>query len=106
LFGVGARVAIAIGPSRRRRLIGEMRLGTPEMTGKLWAYARCMRDSGVPGFPDPMTDGGLIVDGSKRGFDSNSVAFKAADQKCRHLMPAPVGGAAGSRDDSSEEGGA
>jgi hypothetical protein len=49
------------------------------------AFARCMRANGVPGFPDPSPGGGLL-------FPANSVnrsapAFKAAQAKCRKLLP-------------------
>jgi hypothetical protein len=41
-------------------------------------YAECMRSDRVPNFPDPSSGG---------GFDPLSPAFKAAQAKCRKLMP-------------------
>ena len=48
------------------------------------AYAKCMRANGVPNFPDPNGSGGFQVRG---GFDPGSPAVRAAQAKCRHLMP-------------------
>ena len=49
------------------------------------AYARCMRASGVPNFPDPSAGGGFLF--HARAGDPTSPAFKAAQAKCRHLLP-------------------
>jgi hypothetical protein len=49
------------------------------------AYAKCMRASGVPGFPDPKPGGGFLFH-ANRGLVS-SPAFKAAQAKCHKLMP-------------------
>ncbi|GAA3925072.1 hypothetical protein GCM10023085_03030 [Actinomadura viridis] len=51
-------------------------------TDKLRAYARCMRAAGVD-MPDPSDDGRVQVK-TMRGQES---AMKAAEAKCRHLMP-------------------
>lgn len=55
------------------------------------AYAKCMRASGVPDFPDPNPGGGFVFHAS-RGLIS-SPTFKAAQAKCQKLMPG--GGPAG-----------
>jgi hypothetical protein len=47
------------------------------------AYARCMRASGVPNFPDPNSSGGFSV----RGIDPGSPSVTAARAKCRRFMP-------------------
>lgn len=48
------------------------------------AYAKCMRANGVPDFPDPNGSGGFPVRG---GFDPGSPAARAAQAKCRQLLP-------------------
>ena len=49
------------------------------------AFAKCMRSSGVPNFPDPKPGGGFPFP-ANRGLVS-SPAFKAAQAKCQRLMP-------------------
>jgi hypothetical protein len=53
------------------------------------AYSKCMRSSGVPNFPDPKPGGGLLFHAS-RGMAS-SPAFRAAQAKCKKLLPAGPG---------------
>lgn len=59
------------------------------------AYARCMRENGVPDFPDPdftADEGGFHVgpDGSRVNLDDP--AFRAADDACHHLLGQPGSG--------------
>ena len=49
-------------------------------------FARCMRRSGVPDFPDPDPGGGFSFQAGS-GFDPSSPAVKAAQAKCRKFMP-------------------
>lgn len=49
-------------------------------------FARCMRSSGVPNFPDP-TGGGEIAIKPGSGLDPQSPAFQAAQRKCKRLLP-------------------
>jgi|SRR5262245_22715795 len=51
-------------------------------------FASCMREHGVPDFPDPQ-NGGFMVGG---GVDPNSPQFQAALQACRKLAPGGVAG--------------
>lgn len=51
---------------------------------QLLAFARCMQTHGVPKFPDPSANGG-ILGGS--GIDPNSPQFQQAYQECQHLLP-------------------
>ena len=55
-------------------------------------FAQCMRDNGVPDFPDPTADGPLIDTTripSMAGKDPRSdPTFSAALQTCRHLLAA------------------
>lgn len=59
---------------------------------KALAFAKCMRDNGVPNFPDPKTDAqgnvqiGGFRDSAQNGqFDPQSQAFRDAMDKCRPL---------------------
>lgn len=54
--------------------------------GPLLAYARCMRTHGVPNFPDPRATGGLVV---PNDINTDSPAFKRAQQACGHLAQSP-----------------
>lgn len=49
------------------------------------AFAKCMRSNGVPSFPDPQGGGSFVFHASP-GIIS-SPAFRAAQAKCRKLMP-------------------
>src|SRR5262245_5923408 len=55
----------------------------PVEAGKL--YAQCMRDNGVPDFPDPGPDGRFVIDHDK--FKEDDPKFRAALEKCRDLAP-------------------
>jgi hypothetical protein len=57
---------------------------------QLLAFAKCMRENGVPGFPDPKlnADGGIGMDTSRADFDSRSPQFRKAENVCRNLLPA------------------
>jgi hypothetical protein len=70
---------------------GEPGKADPAMVERLRVYARCMRENGVPGFPDP-SGGGLQIDGGKLGVDPQGATFKAAEEKCKNLLPGPPPG--------------
>jgi signal transduction histidine kinase len=57
--------------------------------GPALAFARCMRSSGVPDFPDPNPGGG----GFRIPAGANPAAppFRAAKAKCQHFMALPGG---------------
>lgn len=55
---------------------------TPEQA--MLAFAQCMRSNGEPEFPDPSAGGGFVL---RRGMNPSSPAFRAAQAKCRKLMP-------------------
>jgi hypothetical protein len=42
-----------------------------------------MRSHGVPSFPDPNAQGGIVV----RGLDVGTPTFQTAANSCRHLLP-------------------
>jgi hypothetical protein len=58
----------------------------PEGVAKIRAYAKCMRDNGMPDFPDPDSDGRIRFESGKTP-DPDSPELKAADEKCKHNMP-------------------
>ncbi|BEL09532.1 hypothetical protein Q0Z83_077230 [Actinoplanes sichuanensis] len=49
--------------------------------------AKCMRENGVPNFPDPGADGELGIDGDKLGTGPGDPAFDAADKACARYRP-------------------
>jgi len=58
--------------------------GDPAFVAQALAYAQCMRDNGVPNFPDPDSDGRF------RGItheQQGDPTFDAAAQKCRDTLP-------------------
>ena len=68
---------------------------TPSTSGspiqQLDAYSACMRRNGVPNFPDPNSQGNLLISANLR-IDSNSPQFKRAENACRKLSPTGGGG--------------
>ena len=50
------------------------------------AFAACMRSHGVPNFPDPSPGGGLLFRVTA-AINRSSPAFRAAQAKCRKLLP-------------------
>lgn len=49
------------------------------------AFVRCLRENGVPNFPDPRPDGGIGLDPSL--IDVNGPAYKKAEQACESQAP-------------------
>lgn len=50
------------------------------------AYAQCMRENGVPKFPDP-SDGGALKITPETGVDPGSPEFAEAQEACQDLSP-------------------
>jgi hypothetical protein len=66
---------------------------SPEDIEKSRAYAKCMRDNGLPDFPDPDADGQFpIGHGAESAIDRDDPKFQAANEKCRELLPQHAGG--------------
>lgn len=65
----------------------------PERLEQLRRYAQCMRDNGVPSFPDPSSEG-LQLNGNDPQLNPESPAYKRANAACKHYMPG--GGGTGS----------
>jgi hypothetical protein len=59
---------------------------------KTLQFVNCMHSHGVPNFPDPQSNGALLLS-SSNGIDPNSPRFKSAMQACHKLLP---GGGTGS----------
>jgi hypothetical protein len=58
------------------------------------AFARCMRASGIPNFPDPRAGHGALFP-LPNGSSPNSPAFRAAQQRCQKLMSGVIGAVQG-----------
>lgn len=55
--------------------------------------SKCMRENGVPNFPDPMPDGRMQIDGDKLGTGPGKPDFDAAEKACANFRPSPPPGA-------------
>ena len=53
---------------------------------KTLAYAQCVRVHGVPGFPDPNSQGNFLFR-DNHGFHMGSPQFESANKTCQHLLP-------------------
>lgn len=70
---------------------GEQEKMDPERLEQLRKFAKCMRENGLPEFPDP-TEYGIQIDGNNSDLDPNSPTFKAAEKACAQYQPAPPSG--------------
>lgn len=59
----------------------------PQQLENARQMAKCMRENGVPNFPDPSEDGGMRLDMGKLGMDPDDPRFKAAEQACAQFRP-------------------
>lgn len=57
-----------------------------EGRAKSMAFVECLRENGVPDFPDPSANGAILLDPSS-GLDINSDTCKKADKACEDLVP-------------------
>jgi predicted small secreted protein len=67
----------------------------PQTVEQLRKFAQCMRDNGVPKFPDPQADGGIQIDGNALGMAPGDPTFDAAQKACAKFQPAGPSGGAG-----------
>lgn len=65
---------------------GEPQKMDPEMVEQLRKFAQCMRENGIPDFPDP-TDEGLKIEGSSSDMGPDNPKMMAAQEKCRQNLP-------------------
>jgi hypothetical protein len=56
-------------------------------TDRMREFAQCMRDNGVPEFPDPDPDGGGMLRGVLADGDIDRDKLREAMQACRSLLP-------------------
>jgi len=72
---------------------GELPKADPERIEKARQYSKCMRDNGVPAFPDPDPETGAIMmrGGPDSGLDPNDPKFAEAQKTCEKLRPVPPG---------------
>ena len=57
------------------------------------AHSKCMRSHGVPDFPDPDSQGRILIQGGPgtgSGIDPRSSTFKNAMKACQSLQPQPT----------------
>ncbi|MEU6721224.1 hypothetical protein ABZ897_58075 [Nonomuraea sp. NPDC046802] len=59
-----------------------------ENTANLVKYAQCMRQNGVPTFPDPVNGKLELKYGGDNALDINAPQFKTAQETCKSLAPA------------------
>lgn len=73
---------------------GERGPADPKQLEQARQMSQCMRDNGVPNFPDPDANGDMHVDGSKVGVGPGDPTFDKADEACSKYLPSgPDGGA-------------
>jgi hypothetical protein len=86
LAALGCAVAMAAcgGSANDSTVTGSS--ASPSATAAFVKFSACMRGHGVPNFPDPSGGGGIQISSSS-GIDVDSPAFKAAQSRCRHLLP-------------------
>ena len=62
---------------------------------QLRLMAKCMRENGVPNFPDPKPDGQLAISADQVGAGPGDPTFDKAEKICDKYRPSPPPGAAG-----------
>lgn len=70
---------------------GEPEKVTAEDVKKFQAYAKCMRENGMPGYPDPDEQGRSRFENGKEP-DPNDPGLKTAHEKCGEHLPGGGGG--------------
>ncbi|RSM74220.1 hypothetical protein DMB66_02080 [Actinoplanes sp. ATCC 53533] len=71
---------------------GERGPADPKQLEQARQMAQCMRDNGVPNFPDPDADGNMHVDGEKIGAGPGDATFDKADEACSKYRPSGTDG--------------
>jgi hypothetical protein len=65
---------------------------SPEQVEQMRKFAKCMRENGVPEFPDPDPNGRVAIQ-RRRGQGADEKTFEAAQEKCRQFRPVRPSGA-------------
>jgi hypothetical protein len=64
---------------------------TPAQRAAELAYSECMRSHGVPSFPDPNSQGQLLIQGGPgSSLDPKGAAFQNAQKACQSKQPKPT----------------
>jgi hypothetical protein len=62
---------------------------------KLRKFSQCMRDHGLPDFPDPSADGGILIQrddtNGSPALSPDDPTFQAAQSACSQYSPGPTG---------------
>jgi hypothetical protein len=66
---------------------GEMHKPSAEELQQARDMAKCMRENGVPNFPDPNPDGGISIDPKKLGTGPDDPLWKKAEKACEQYAP-------------------
>ncbi|SNY30920.1 hypothetical protein [Paractinoplanes atraurantiacus] len=66
---------------------GERLKPDAEMLEQARQMAKCMRENGVPNFPDPKPDGSIAIDGRKLGTGPGDPTFDKAEKACEKYVP-------------------
>jgi hypothetical protein len=66
---------------------GQMPKPSAEDLERARAMAKCMRENGIPNFPDPNPDGGLSIDPKKLGAGPGDPLWKKAEKACEQYGP-------------------
>ncbi|TDC95323.1 hypothetical protein [Actinomadura sp. 7K507] len=89
--GPGGNDRVAAAQEKCRHLMpngGKPKKMKPEDVAKMRAFSKCMRDNGISRFPDPDSDGRMLLKaGPGTGIDPESSEFKAAQKACAKLRP-------------------
>lgn len=62
---------------------------SPEDLEKARQMSQCMRENGVPNFPDPQPNGSITLKRDKVGTGPGDPTFDKAAEKCSRFMPQP-----------------
>jgi hypothetical protein len=65
---------------------GEPQKLDPEKLELVRQHSKCMRENGVPNFPDPDDNGGISLDPTKLGMDPVGPQVKAAEKACEKYL--------------------
>jgi hypothetical protein len=82
---------------------GEVRKPSAEDLEQVRKMAQCMRENGVPNFPDPDPDGRMSIDSTKLGTGPGDPTWEKAEKACAQYMPR--GGKTEKRQDGGPVGG-
>jgi hypothetical protein len=63
---------------------------TPAQRADQLAYSECMRAHGVSDFPDPDSQGRILIQGAASGIDPKSPTYQNAQKACQSKQPKPT----------------